>query len=69
MAGAELKVLSTERSVVGTRGAKCQSTEQSVDRARRVKYRTWCAPETEQSKSGTGCKTPGAEQSAKGEEH
>jgi len=32
MAGAELKVLSTERSVIGTRGAKCQSTEKSVDR-------------------------------------
>jgi hypothetical protein len=34
MAGAELKVLVTERSVIGTRGAKCQRTEQSVDRHR-----------------------------------
>lgn len=32
MAGAELKVLNTERSVIGTQGAKCQSTEKSVDR-------------------------------------
>jgi len=32
MAGAELKVLSTERSVISTPGAKCQSTEKSVDR-------------------------------------
>jgi len=32
MAGAELKVLNTERSVISTQGAKCQSTEQSVDR-------------------------------------
>jgi hypothetical protein len=28
----ELKVLNTERSVISTQGAKCQSTEQSVDR-------------------------------------
>jgi len=32
MAGADLKVLNTERSVIGTQGAKCQSTEKSVDR-------------------------------------
>jgi hypothetical protein len=32
MTGAELKVMSTEQSVASTRGAKCQSTEKSVDR-------------------------------------
>jgi len=32
--GAELKVLNSEQSVVCTQGAKCQSTEQSVDRHR-----------------------------------
>jgi len=32
MCGAELKVLSTERSVTSTQGTKCQSTEKSVDR-------------------------------------
>jgi len=32
MNGAGLKVQNAERSVVSTRGAKCQSTEQSVDR-------------------------------------
>jgi len=32
MAGAELEVSSMERSVIGTQGAKCQSTEKSVDR-------------------------------------
>jgi hypothetical protein len=32
MTGAGLKVLNTERSVISTQGAKCQSTEKSVDR-------------------------------------
>ena len=32
MNGAELKALNTERSVISTKGAKCQSTEKSVDR-------------------------------------
>jgi hypothetical protein len=32
MNGAELKVLNTEQSVISTKGAKCQSTEKSVDR-------------------------------------
>jgi len=69
MFGAELKVLNTERSVIGTRGAKCQSTEQSVDRARRAKYRARSEPETERSGNGTGYEASGAEQSAMGEEY
>jgi hypothetical protein len=32
MNGAELKVLNMEQSMLSTRGAKCQSTEKSVDR-------------------------------------